>query len=116
MISVMRNDGLTADLAAQRVGLETDAKAEWCPQASPPCPDRLGFGLGWEVAEFGPRTYLMHTGRDEGVFTLGYIRPDTLSGMVIFTNSENGGGIMLPLMERFGADPEFVAYLKARAG
>jgi CubicO group peptidase (beta-lactamase class C family) len=116
MLAVTRDDALTPGLAAERLQPASDTRAEWCPKAAPPCPDSLGFGLGWEVARFGPRTYLMHTGRDEGVFTLGYIRPDTLSGLVIFTNSDNGGAMMLPLLERFGADAEFLAYLKARAG
>ena len=54
----------------------TDRKAELCVgKLAKVCPDEVGFGPGWEVVKTHGKTFLMHTGLDEGVFTLGYFDP-----------------------------------------
>jgi len=58
----------------------------------------------------------MHTGMDEGVFTLAYVNLAHGNGTVLFTNSANGPQIVLPLLERIGEDRAFVAFLRRTAG
>ncbi len=60
------------------------------------------------------KTFLMHTGMDPGVFTLGYFDPVARSGVIIFTNSSNGPHIILPHLKLLNADPDFIAYLAAQ--
>jgi CubicO group peptidase (beta-lactamase class C family) len=79
------------------------------------CPAGMGFGLGWQVIPVGTETYLMHTGKDEGVATLGYMNLATKSGVVILTNSDDGMKTVLPILDRLGRDREFVAVLREMA-
>ena len=117
LIGVMRQDGIDDALAAERIRIQTDRKTALCP---PPqakaCADEAGMGLGWEVFRFGGDRFLMHTGVDEGTFTLGYFNPATGSGTVIFTNSSNGAQAVLPILDAIGQDREFVDFLRMLAG
>ncbi|MFT4076632.1 MAG: serine hydrolase domain-containing protein [Asticcacaulis sp.] len=83
------------------------------------CPTRSGMGLGWQVFQFGEgktaQTYMMHTGKDPGVFTFAAYNPDTKNATLIFTNSDNGAKAVLAVLERIGGDPAFVSYLRAEA-
>jgi CubicO group peptidase (beta-lactamase class C family) len=116
-LAVMRGKGLTADLAKERSRIQVSRKAEECPPGKiRDCPDDLGFGLGWEVFKFGDATYLMHTGRDDGVFTLGYMNLSGQTATIIFTNSDNGARIVLPILDRLGKDRMFVDMLRQQAG
>ena len=117
MQSVMRGKGLTSALAKERSSIQVSRKAKECPAAKVQnCPDDVGFGLGWEVFKFGDATYLMHTGKDDGVFTLGYINLAEQTATIIFTNSDNGAKIVLPILDRLGKDRVFVEYLRQQAG
>jgi CubicO group peptidase (beta-lactamase class C family) len=116
IIGLMKRQGMNAALAAERVRIQTDRKSELCP---PPrervCADEAGFGLGWEVFRFGEHTYLMHTGMDQGTFTLGYFEASTGSGTIIFTNSSNGPQSVLAILDTIGRDREFVDFLRLLA-
>ena len=115
MESLMSGDGASLAMRALRENVLTDRKAELCVgKLSKICPDAVGFGPGWEVTKMHGKTFLMHTGMDEGVFTLGYFDPDARSGVVIFTNSANGPRTILPLLKLLDADPDFIAYLAAQ--
>ena len=117
MQSVMRGKGLTSALAKERSSIQVSRKAKECPAAKVQnCPDDVGFGLGWEVFKFGDVTYLMHTGKDDGVFTLGYINLSEQTATIIFTNSDNGAKVVLPILDRLGKDRVFVEYLRQQAG
>lgn len=117
MIAVMRHSRLDAAIAQQREQVQADDRAKHCDgEKAKTCPDALGFGLGWEVLHFGDKTLLMHTGQDYGEFTFGYINPADRTGTVLFTNSAVGYRLVLPVLRRFGRDPELVAYLRAQAG
>jgi CubicO group peptidase (beta-lactamase class C family) len=72
------------------------------------------MGPGWEVIKTHTKTFLMHTGSDPGVFTLGYFDPTARSGVVIFTNSGNGPRVILSVLKMLDADPDFIAYLAAQ--
>lgn len=117
VIGLIDRQGVDAGLADERARIQTDRRAQSC--AAPHdtgCPDEVGFGLGWEAFRFGDRRYLMHTGMDEGTFTLGYFSPDTRSGTLIFTNSSNGPQAVLPILDAMGHDREFAAWLRRLAG
>ncbi len=115
MESLLSGAGESPAIRTLRESVLTDRKAEMCVgKMALICPDQVGFGLGWEVAKTHGKTFLMHTGMDEGVFTLAYFDPGARSGLVIFTNSANGPRLILPLLKLLGADPDFVAYLEAQ--
>ena len=77
------------------------------------------MGLGWQIFQFGEgkstQTYMMHTGKDPGVFTFAAYNPDTKDGTIIFTNSDNGAKAIMAVLERIGGDAVFVNYLRAEA-
>lgn len=117
LLSVMNHDGLTEAVAKDRQTIQISRKAEMCPSAKAKlCPEDVGPGLGWEVYKFKDGTFLMHTGADQGTFTFGYLSPTSRTGTVIFTNSSNGGNIVLPILDRLGKDPAFVEFLRVLAG
>jgi len=117
IVSLLRHEGVGDALAKDRARIQVSRKAEECkPEQHVACPDEIGFGLGWEVYRFGDETILMHTGMDEGVFTLAYVNLAHGNGTVLFTNSANGPQIVLPLLERIGEDRAFVAFLRRTAG
>ena len=117
LVGLMKRQGIDKALAAEGMRVQTDRKAELCPPQSPRiCADEAGMGLGGEVFRFGERTYLMHTGMDQGTFTLGYFEPSTGSGTAIFTNSSNGPQAVLPILDAIGRDREFVDFLRLLAG
>lgn len=113
--SLMNGTGETPAIRRLRESVLTDRKAEMCVgKLGKICPKEVGFGLGWEVIKTHGKTLLMHTGLDEGVFTLGYFDPEAKSGVVIFTNSANGPRVILPLLKMLEADVDFIAYLAAQ--
>jgi CubicO group peptidase (beta-lactamase class C family) len=113
--SLMRGDGETAAIRKLRESVLTDRRAEMCVgKLAKACPDEVGFGPGWEVVKMHGKTFLMHTGLDEGVFTLGYFDPGSRAGVILFTNSANGPRVILPILKLLDADPDFIAYLEAQ--
>ena len=115
VVAVMHGDGVTPALAAERARVQANRMHDLCPQPADDCPSDAGFGLGWEVYRYGESRVLMHTGMDEGVFTLAYVSPDRGSGLVLFTNGANGPQLVLPLLDRLGRDRDFVATLRRQA-
>lgn len=89
LIGVMNWDGLNPTIRADRFRIQVDHDFKPCKGArATGCPDEVGFGLGWEVIKVKGKTFWMHTGRDPGLFTLGFFDPDERTGTIIFTNSE----------------------------
>jgi CubicO group peptidase (beta-lactamase class C family) len=117
LLGLIAQQGVDSTLAADRSRIQVSRKAELCPPArAKVCPVDVGFGLGWEVFRFRDNTYLMHTGMDDGSFTIGYFNPATGSGTIIFTSSQNGPQLVLPILDAIGADAEFVQFLRSMAG
>ena len=115
VIGVMSGQGLTQNVQADRFTIQVDHAIKPCAGArAVGCPDEIGFGLGWEIIKVKGKTFLMHTGRDPGLFTLGFFDPVARTGTIIFTNSEKGAEIILPLLHLLGADPVFIAYLESQ--
>lgn len=116
LIGVAQGEGLTPALAAERNRIQVSTRDSACtPARAGACPDEMGWGLGWDVAVFGDRRVLWHTGADRGEFTFAYIVPETGEGAVALTNSAVGHRAMLPLFERIGMEPRFLAWLQALA-
>ena len=116
LTSLMDDEALSPELAAERRRIQGDRREETCnglPPAS--CPDLAGFALGWEVFEIHGQRYFMHTGMDVDTFTIAYWNPDDRSGTVILTNSHDGYRIALPILDLIGANQEFVGLLRAMA-
>lgn len=113
--SLMNGVGESPSVRMLRESVLTDRKAQVCVgKLAASCPEQVGLGPGWEVIKVHGKTFLMHTGMDPGVFTLGYFDPSARTGVIIFTNSSNGPHIILPLLKLLNADPDFVAYLAAQ--
>ncbi|QLC26692.1 beta-lactamase family protein [Parasphingopyxis algicola] len=61
------------------------------------CPDRQGYGLGWEVADYGDYQILSHGGSDWSEAAISYFYTDTRDGILIFLNAPNDRAIaMMP--------------------
>lgn len=116
LISVMRHPSLPAALEAERDRVQVSTLAHDCPQQYvAACPRDAGFGLAWQVMDFSDAKYLMHTGKDTGVATFAYVNLTDQSATVIFTNSDNGLQIVIPILEHLNVDPELLAYLRAQS-
>lgn len=116
MISLHARQGMDESLATERARIQVSRQQEMCtPARASDCPLEVGFGLGWEVFRFRGATYLMHTGMDDGTFTLGYFNPATGSGTIIFTSSQNGAQLVLPILDEIGEDADFVGFLRRLA-
>jgi CubicO group peptidase (beta-lactamase class C family) len=114
--TVMSGKRLTKAIAADQRRIQTGDKGTQCPPAiKATCPARSGFGLGWQLFEFGKKTVMMHTGNDEGEFTFAYAIPATGEAVVIMTNAGHGSQAIVPLIDTLSMDPDFSAYLKGLA-
>lgn len=112
LVGMLRKQGVTPDLFADREKLQTVRRTQTCLADEPGCVAEDGFGLGWETFLIGGRRFLMHTGMDDGTFTFVYLEPQTGAGLVLFTNSANGWKAVLPVLEVTGADAGFIAHLR----
>lgn len=94
--SVMRGEGLTRRLAAQRLRPVSGPQPDWTCQVTPvtACPQTLKVVFGWRRLEFADGPIFMHTGsngRPGGERTLAYFNPGRRRGVVILTSGAEGG-------------------------
>lgn len=115
-IAAIRHEGLDDALAASRVTIRDNLIATGCPLAPEMCPSAVGFGLGWEVFEYGDDRIVDHGGSDRGERTMGWFDPDTGTGAIIFTNGANGNGVIRDVARLLGTREEYVAFLTLQAG
>lgn len=119
MVSVMNGDAVAPRLAAQRFDLRENEAAGFCKEAkfaADICPARLGYGLGWAIYGYPSETIVMHGGSDDGVKTLGFYVPERRTGVVIFTNGENGQKIIRDVAGELYDNRGFIAFLALQAG
>lgn len=112
MVAVMNARGLTPGIAAQQRTIQV-ATANSCRQGAFGCPLAVGFGLGWEVVRFSDDVILDHDGSDDGYKTYCYLSLTHRTGVVILTNGDGGMDLVVPILERLGVSPEYLAYLRA---
>jgi CubicO group peptidase (beta-lactamase class C family) len=114
LLAVLQNRGLTPQIAKERDRIQVNLKEQLCPTIPDGlCPDALGSGLSWQIVHFGDTTVLMHTGHDPGLYTFACIFPGTRSGVVIFTNGENGKKLVPTILHDLDAPASFVDVLAA---
>jgi CubicO group peptidase (beta-lactamase class C family) len=106
VVSVMRDEGLTAAIAAERATITRDTvkpedMEKACREAGElsQCTVTAGMGLGWEVEVVNGVKILNHDGSDWGVRTLAMFVPSQGIGVVVFTNGENGMRVIRKVVE-----------------
>ena len=106
VVSVMHDEGITREIAAERATLTRDRmKPEdlknVCSTAGEPghCLVTVGMGLGWEVQTVNGEKILDHDGSDWGVRTFVMFIPARAIGVVVFTNGENGEAVIKKVLE-----------------
>jgi CubicO group peptidase (beta-lactamase class C family) len=115
MLAVLQDKGLSEEIAKQRWSSQVSLMNIACQgRHAETCPPHVGFGLGWQLMEFPQEKIVMHTGKDEGVFTFVYLNQTTRDGVVILTNSDVGYKIVLPVLELAGTDPAFLRFLRGQ--
>ncbi len=113
MLDVLDDKGLSAGVASERGRIQTDTRATICSGTkAAACPAAAGTGLGWEILQFNSAAIMMHTGKDDGLFTFAYLDKASRSGAVIMTNGDNGYKIVIPVLERLHINPEFLRFLQ----
>jgi CubicO group peptidase (beta-lactamase class C family) len=95
MASVMRGEGLTRRLAAERFEPGQGPQPEWVceTRAAEACPIHSRVVLGWRRLDFVEGPVFMHTGsngRAGGERTLAYFDPARRRGIVILTSGAEG--------------------------
>jgi CubicO group peptidase (beta-lactamase class C family) len=116
VVSVMRDEGLTEAIAAERATMTRDTvKPEdlekACREAGEvgQCTVTAGMGLGWEVEIVNRVKILDHDGSDWGVKTSAMFVPSQGIGVVVFTNGENGTQVIRKVVEALYPNKLYVA-------
>src|SRR6202167_3172910 len=116
VVSVMHDEGLTREIAAERATLTRDRmKPEdlknVCNTAGEPghCLVTAGMGLGWGVETVNGEKILDHDGSDWGVKTFVMFVPSRGIGVVVFTNGENGNAVIKKVVEVLYPNSLYVA-------
>lgn len=93
MIAVMNDEGYGAQMVADRNRVQSEMgehSAVICDRVPARlCPQSQGYGLGWQVLDYGDRELLAHGGSDWSELALSYFWTDTKDGVVIFLNAPN---------------------------
>ena len=113
--SVMRNEGLSASLARQRLRVERPRFREQCPWGPKGCPVQVGFGLGWAVFDYGTERVVLQGGADWGERALALFVPEREVGIVVLTNSAHGGKVVLEVVRALYDNPAFHRFLAFQA-
>jgi CubicO group peptidase (beta-lactamase class C family) len=116
VVSVMHDEGLTKELAAERATMTRDlVKPEdldkVCKVAGEVghCTIKAGMGLGWEVETVNGVKILDHNGSDWGVKTFAMFVPSQGIGVIVFTNGENGNEVIRKVVEALYPNQLYVA-------
>ena len=116
VVSVMHDEGLTKEIAAERATMTRDlVKPEdldkVCKKAGEVgrCSITAGMGLGWQVETVNGVKLLNHSGSDWGVHTFAMFVPSQGIGVVVFTNGENGNEVIRKVVEALYPNQLFVA-------
>lgn len=93
LAAVRRGTGYDTALARERDRVQTDRGAERLVdcEADPDveCPAAQGYGLGFEVADFGDYTVIGHGGSDWSEQSLAYMYQPSGDGLIVFLNAPN---------------------------
>lgn len=118
----MQESSLPPDLMRERnTLLAEEATIDCSPVPDVLCPTRVGYGLGWFIAELENNKTIGHRGSDWSVVSLAYYYEASKDGLVVFFNAPNRAGIaaMVDALQLLDPDsPELHGYIarRARAG
>ncbi len=97
IVAVLGDSGVSEKMSEERRSISMDEVPRWCgPDRTPVdvCPERMGFGVGWYIYEYGDHRLFAHNGSNRGEKTLGLFVPDRQMGFVVFSNGENGKSVI----------------------
>lgn len=128
LISVMNDGGLGEALVADRNRVQVikpdDFQMVDCVKdVDQVCPETQGYGLGWEVLDYGDTKVLSHSGSDWAELTLGYFYTKSKDGLIIFFNGPNSKAVramydtlhlMDPDSPMIGGYGRWIAYLESQ--
>jgi CubicO group peptidase (beta-lactamase class C family) len=116
VVSVMHDEGLTKEIAAERATMTRDLmKPEDLDKACNiagevgHCTIAAGMGLGWEVETVNGVKILNHNGGDWGVRTFVMFVPSQGIGVIVFTNGENGNEVIRKVVKALYPNQLFLA-------
>ncbi|MDH5824995.1 serine hydrolase [Luteimonas sp. RD2P54] len=97
LVAAGDGEGYGASMRAERervhVALGDQAVVD-CAEAAPEaCPREQGYGLGWQVLDYGDDTLLSHGGSDWSELALAYIHTRSGDGVVILFNAPGRHGL-----------------------
>jgi hypothetical protein len=98
LAGVMQHQGLPAGLVTERERVQTvregkDAVVDCSTLPAIPCPKAQGYGLGWEVIDYGNDKIVGHTGSDWSEMSVGYFHTNSKDGVIVFLNGPNANDL-----------------------
>lgn len=119
LISVMNNEGVSAEIAAQRLAYDVELRDGGCGGdtglSMEACPLSVGMGMGWMVFRYEGETVVTHGGSDTGEQTLAFFVPERRIGVVMFTNSANGKRVFPEIVARLYPNQDYLELLRVQA-
>jgi len=117
VVSVMRGEGLTPALQAERLQPARGPQMKGrCQDTSAVCPRTVSQALGWVRLDYAAGPVFMHTGlngRPGGERTLAYFDPARRRGVVVFTSGSNGARLYAEVAALLDPGAPIVAFLAA---
>ena len=110
---VMRNDGLSPDIARQHLDVAVVQFRDRCPWSK--CPRSGGFALGWAVFDYGRERVVLQGGADWGERTIALFVPERDLGLVVLTNGASGSQIILEVTKVVYGNADFHRFLAFQA-
>ena len=111
LIAAMNGQGLSEELIADRNRVQISKPEEervvdcsLVPEQT--CPKAQGFGLGWEVLDYGGNKVLSHGGSDWAELCLTYFYTKSKDGLIIFLNAPNALAVGAMLESLILLDPD----------
>lgn len=118
LTSVMRGDGLTKDMAAERWQPTAGPNVKFdCKTAPNDCPRSAAQVMGWMRLDYPSGPVFTHTGlngRPGGERTVAYFDPARKRGVVVFTSGENGVRLYTDVLRILDRGAPVVEYLAAQ--
>ncbi len=116
--SVMRGEGLTPALAAERLRPAAGPQTPWRCQAAPAvCPRSITQALGWMRLDYATGPVILHLGSNQdrpgGERTVAYFEPGRRRGAVVLTSGANGARLYADVLALVNPGAPIVAFLAA---
>ncbi len=117
--SVIRGDGLTSTLTAERWQIDHEITSKVCRPGlweGADCPSSMGFALGWMRLDTPTDTVYLHGGGDWGERAFVLIVPARRTGVVVLTNGAGGMAVIRDTVAALYENPVIAAFLHMQAG